>query len=142
MAQALTLEYRKEYILSRKEVDDGRSDTEFLKDWLEDPENLALLGDVEHLRWNAYQRLHGWRTADMAQVENIAKASGGKRVKSDEIMIHPALVPLEDLPKVEEEADRIKKSVDPLSSPTRYVVLDREILVKLPEILNVGKETK
>ncbi|MBQ2085515.1 MAG: hypothetical protein II464_04540, partial [Oscillospiraceae bacterium] len=71
---ALALEYRRAYILNKKEPDDTRDDAVFVRGWLGDPENLELLGNAEHLRWNAYQRFQGWRPASAAQTESIARS--------------------------------------------------------------------
>ncbi len=132
---ALALEYRRAYILNKKEPDDTRDDAVFVRDWLSDPENLELLGNAEHLRWNAYQRFQGWRPASAAQTESIARSSGGSRIKSDEFLLHPALVSVEDLPVVSEVTDRIRQSVAPGSERIRFSQSDRDILAKMPEIL-------
>ena len=135
MASALSLEFRRAYILSKKPEGDKRSDDEFIRGWLDDPQKLSILGDAEHMRWNAYQRVQGWRTADAAQTGTIAVSTSGRRIRSDEFMLHPALVPLEDLPEVEKTTDDIKHGVDPGSSGTGFVESDRVILKNLPLIL-------
>lgn len=135
MASALSLEFRRAYILSKKPEGDKRSDDEFIRSWLDDPQKLSILGDAEHMRWNAYQRVQGWRTADAAQTGAIAVSTSGKRIRSDEFMLHPALVSLEDLPEVEKTTDDIKHGVDPGSSGTGFVESDRVILRNLPLIL-------
>ena len=135
MANALSLEYRRAYILTKKPEGDSRTDGEFVADWLNDPGNLSMLGDAEHIRWNAYQRLQGWRRADEAQTGAIAESTGGRRIRSDEFMLHPALVTVEDLPGTEETTDAIKRAVDPSCSGTGFVESDRVILRNLPRIL-------
>lgn len=137
IANALTLEYRRAFILSTRAADDGTPDETYIRQWLSDPVNLAALGDSEHLRWNAYQRIQGWRTASPAQTGKIAEMTKGRRIKSDDLLLHPALVGLNELPSVEENTDMIKQSFDPESSPTRFVDLDRDIMMKLPDILNI-----
>ncbi len=135
MASALSLEFRRAYILSNKPDDDKRSDKEFIRSWLDDPGKLSILGDCEHLRWNAYQRMQGWRTADAVQTGAIAALTSGRRIRSDEFMLHPALVSLEELPGAEKTTDDIKHGIDPESSGTGFVESDRVILRNLPLIL-------
>ncbi len=135
ISNALTLEYRRAYILSTRPESDSTPDDEYVSNWLDVPENVRALGDSEHLRWNAYQRVQGWRTATAEQTVRIAENSSGARIKSDELLLHPALVSVEELPAVEQQTDSIRHSVDPKSPLSRFVDLDRDIMLKMPEIL-------
>ncbi|MBQ8995690.1 MAG: hypothetical protein IJ091_07730 [Oscillospiraceae bacterium] len=136
MASALALVYRRAYILSKKSEEDERPDEEFVREWLEDPGKLKVLGDAEHMRWNAFQKYQGWRKADRDQTKTIAKSTSGRRIRSDEFLLHPALVPLEELPDVEKTTDEIKLNVDPNGNATGFIESDRLILRNLPVILN------
>ena len=134
-AMALALEYRAARILRDKP--EGEKDEDFINRWLEDETNLCLLGDYEHLRWNAYQRLQGWRTASPAQEKMIAEKTGGKKVKDDDLLLHPAITSVEDLPGAEMLADAILSEVSGTEKHTRYVELDRVILKDMTNILNI-----
>ena len=134
MANSLTLEYRYDYILSRQK-DGDLSERQRVEKWLSDPANLKKIGDGEHERWNAYQRVQGWRLANEAQEEKIAQDSHGRKVKSNELMLHPALVSVAELPQAEKQADRLLRKYDPESEPTNYVELDRYFYRHILEIL-------
>ncbi len=134
MAEGLTLEYRYAYILSLKD-DDSVSDDEFVERWLKDEENLRTIGNSEHNRWMAYERLQGWRKPTVEQEEIIVAASNGKRVKDNEMLLHPAIVNVEDLPEAEKTADALLRKYNPDSSSTRYVELDRDIYKMMVRIL-------
>ena len=133
-AQALTTVARKQYILhSRPE---GVSDADWIRKTLNDEKELARLGDAEHDRWNAYQRVNGWRRASLEQAEEIARRTNGRKVKDDRLLLHPAIVPVPELPFVEERVDEIRRKYNPEAGPCRYVQVDRDIIRKLPEILS------
>ncbi len=128
LANALTLEYRYDYIaaqLPSKEEDTGKA----IERWLAEPENLKKIGDGEHERWSAYQRLQGWRLATVAQQEKLASDWSNPRVKDNELLLHAALVSVEELPQAEKQADVL------LGRPTRYVQLDRDFYTHIREIL-------
>lgn len=133
-AQALTMVARKQYILHSKPA--NISESEWIRRVLNDENQLKMLGDAEHERWNAYQRVSGWRRASLEQADVIASRTGGKKVKDDNLLLHPAIVPVEELPYVEERVDEIRRKYNPNASPCRYVQVDRDIIKKLPEILS------
>lgn len=135
MASALALEYRRAYILSKKPENTGLSDEAFIDGYLSNQDLLAALGNAEHRRWNAYQRLQGWRHANETQTAVIAAASKGRRIRSDEFLLHPALVPVEKLAETEESTDRIKLAADPQGRPTGFIWSDRVILSNLQKII-------
>ncbi|MCR5066498.1 MAG: hypothetical protein K6A14_00365 [Erysipelotrichaceae bacterium] len=134
MANSLTLEYRYDYILAQQ-PDESLSERQRVEKWLADPANLKKIGDGEHERWNAYQRVQGWRLASRAQEEHIAIDTQGRKVKSNELMLHPALVSVADLPQAEKQADELLRKYDPQSGPTNYVELDRYFYRHILEIL-------
>ena len=135
LAEGLTLEYRYAYILSKKN-DNSISDTEFVRNWLNDKDNLKIIGDAEHIRWNAYQRITGWRRASEAQMDEMARLSNGKRVKNNEMLLHTAMVEVEELPETEKKADETLQKYNPDRTPTRYVELDRDIYQYMIDILD------
>ena len=65
----------------------------------------------------------------------IAAASKGRRIRSDEFLLHPALVPVEKLAETEESTDRIKLAADPQGRPTGFIWSDRVILSNLQKII-------
>ena len=131
--EAVSMDMKYAYILSRKTYD--CDDIEFVKGWLEDETNLISLSDAEHLRWNAYQRFQGWQLIGEKQEEQVAILTGGKKVKSDDLLLHPAMVPVEDLPEAEKFADDLLSRYSGSPSHTRYVELDRDMCRNLLYIL-------
>ena len=134
MANSLTLEYRYDYILAQQ-PDENLSERQRVEKWLSDPANLKKIGDGEHERWNAYQRIQGWRLATRDQEERIARDSQGRKVKNNDLMLHPALVSVKQLPQAEKQADELLRKYDPESAPTNYVELDRYFYRHILEIL-------
>ncbi len=132
-AQALAMLARRRWILASKP--DGIDADEWIRSVLNDEEKLAALGFAEHDRWNAYQRINGWRCADLEQTDSIARESNGKRVKSDRLMLHPAIVPGAELAERERDVDAIRRKYDPDARGVNYVQADRQIIACLPEIL-------
>ena len=131
---ALAMEYRLAYILSLKNGDE--KDSEFVKKWLENEKNLTVLAESEHYRWNAYQRLQGWRCADIKQAKTIAENSEGRRVKDNSLLLHPALVEYKDLKSTEKKVDRILMKYN-LDKRSNYVELDKDILRQMLKILDI-----
>lgn len=134
MAEALTLEYRYDYILGQKK-DEEMDDREYVRAWLNNKDNIKIIGDAEHNRWNAYQRLQGWRKPNLKQEEKIAEKYSGNKIKDNDLMLHPALVSIADLPKAEETADRLLKKYNEKADTTKYVRLDQDIYAHIIEIL-------
>lgn len=67
---------------------------------------------MEHSRWNTYMRAEGYRLADLEDIP-IYYASAlwhDSPHRSDLALLHPCLVPFDDLPRVDEEIDRIRQS--------------------------------
>ncbi|WP_408593748.1 hypothetical protein ACIPCF_05990 [Paracoccus marcusii] len=62
------------------------------------PENLRILAELEHERWNTERRLEGFRTAPL-NAENT-------RLRDNEKRLHPSLVPFDALSHHEQEKDR------------------------------------
>lgn len=71
---------------------------ELLGLWLEEPENLEALAELEHRRWNAYMRAEGWRTASEDQV--AAWYPILRKQKNLAARLHSCIVPWEELPNV------------------------------------------
>ena len=136
-SMALALEYRIAYILSQK-TGEG-SDTEYIRAWLSDEDNLQKLADAEHLRWNCAQRLLGYRLPTADQERLIAERLKGKKVKDDELLMHPALVDNEHLADAEQLADQILGSLNPEAKKTNYTALDKAILLNMIEITGFDK---
>ncbi|MBR2675298.1 MAG: hypothetical protein IKE28_00110 [Solobacterium sp.] len=132
-AQALAMMARCRYILFSKP--EGVPNREWIDSVINDPEKLAVLGTAEHNRWNAYQRINGWRKATLAQVDVIAKRTGGRKVKDDVLLLHPAIVTYSQLEEVEREVDRIRRKYNPEASSVDYINSDRVIIRCLPKIL-------
>lgn len=132
-AQALTMLARRRYILAS--LPEGSDPYQWVESYLDDKEKLALLGDAEHDRWNAYQRINGWQCASLEQTDAIARATEGRKVKDDHLLLHPAIVPCEELAKREQEVDAIRRKYRPDAAGVNYVNLDRDIIRCLPAIL-------
>ncbi|MBR4455599.1 MAG: hypothetical protein IKS32_05180 [Solobacterium sp.] len=132
-AQALASIARKKYILASCPA--CTSETEWISEKLADEAYVMRLAEAEHDRWNAWQRVIGWRTATLKQAERIAEKSGGKQVKNDELMLHPAIVPYSELKQTEEAVDRILKKYNPDSRGCGYIMSDIMIVRALPQIL-------
>ena len=132
-AQALAMLIRRRYILSSKP--ESENPDAWIRNRLDDEEYLAFLGDAEHDRWNAYQRINGWRCAGLEQVRAIAKATAGRNVKDDSLLLHPAIVPCAQLAQREKDVDAIRREFDPNAKGVNYVQVDRFIIRCLPDIL-------
>ena len=132
-AQALAMMARCRYILSSKPAD--VPSREWIDSVINDPEKLSILGIAEHNRWNAYQRINGWRKATLSQVEAIAKRTNGKKVKDDALLLHPAIVPFYQLEEVEHAVDRIRRKYNPEAASVDYINSDKVIIRCLPKIL-------
>lgn len=132
-AQALTMLARRRWILASKP--DGVNPDDWIHQVLNDEEQLAALGYAEHDRWNAYQRISGWRCASLEETEAIARESDGKRVKSDRLLLHPAIVPGSELAAREQAVNAIRRKYWTDAPGVNYVQADRQIIACLPEIL-------
>lgn len=133
-AEALALKYKEKYILSFKD-DDTISDREFIERWLDDEENLRKMGDAEHERWNAYQRVHGWQRADRKQTEAIIRKYEGKKANDPELRLHPAIVSNEELPEAEAMVNELLEAYGS-NMRVNYLESDRDIVRKLTYILD------
>ena len=133
-AEALALKYKEKYILSFKD-DDTISDREFIERWLDDEENLRKMGDAEHERWNAYQRVHGWQRADRKQTEAIIRKYEGKKANDPELRLHPAIVSNEELPEAEAMVNELLEAYGS-NRRVNYLESDRDIVRKLTYILD------
>ena len=133
-AEAIALKYKEKYILSFKN-DDSISDRDFIEEWLKDEGHLQKMADAEHERWNAYQRVHGWRRADRKQTEAIIRKYKGTRANDPELRLHPAIVDNEEL---EETQAMVNKLMEEYGSDVRvnYTDSDRDIVRKLSYILD------
>ena len=140
LAQALTVEYRVKYILARTKDEKG-SAIERIEKYLSDPVNMKTLCEMEHTRWLTYQRTEGWTRPSLKQQEAIARKYGNaKTIKDDGLLMHPANVTNEELPKAERDADEIlKKLGSELGKEavlTDYVNKDAYILERIPQIIS------
>ena len=131
-AQALATAARKQYILHSKP--ENKDEESWIKETLANEAKLKMLGDAEHERWNAYQRVIGWQRATLEQAEEIARRTHGAQVKDDRLLLHPAIVPVEELPFVEEQVDDIYRRNN-RAKRSRYVQVDRDIVKELPNII-------
>lgn len=132
-AQALASMARMQYLTCN--CPPGVSREEWIKQRLRQEETVILLGECEHDRWNAYQRLCGWSHADDDTVRRIAAKTDGKKIKDDELLYHPAIVENKDLRRAEEFVDEVRRSYHPEASGCNYVELDRQIVRALPKIM-------
>ena len=132
-AEALTLKYKRRYILSFKD-DEELSDNEFIDKWLSDEENMKKMAYAEHDRWNAYQRCHGWRKADEKQTAAIIRKYDGKRANDPELLLHPALVENEQLAEAQQ---MVNKLMEEYGSDRRvyYTDADKDIIKKISYII-------
>ena len=129
---ALGLEYHLAYIQSLNE--EGEDPDTFVRKWLENDENMAVLARAEHQRWNTYQRLQGYRKMNTRQLEEIVKRSSGKRAKDNELLLHSALVENDDLAERERYVDALYKKYGS-DKKCNYVQLDKDFLKNLLYIL-------
>lgn len=134
LAMALAIEYKVKYILSRT-ASSGKDRRKAVEEYLQDEENMKKMCLMEHQRWNTYQRICGWTRPSAEQTELIAKMhNNGKKIRHDRLLMHPAIVPNEELAETEEKADAILKGITPDYVPTDYVRKDEYILARIPEI--------
>ena len=133
-AEALALKYKEKYILSFRDGD-TISDREFIERWLSDEENLRKMGDAEHERWNAYQRVHGWQRANRKQTEAIIRKYEGKKANDPELRLHPAIVSNEELPEAEAMVNELLEAYGS-DRRVNYLESDRDIVRKLTYILD------
>ena len=131
--QALAMIARRRYILASKPSNID-SDA-WIKEKLSDEKYLSFLGFAEHDRWNAYQRINGWRCASLEQTRVIAESTGGAKVKNDALLLHPAMVSCQELQKREEDIDSIRRQYNPEAKGVGYIQSDRYIVGCMPEIL-------
>ena len=131
--QALSMFAKRRYILSSRP--EGIAPEEWIRQVLDDPERMEWLGSAEHNRWNAYQRIHGWRRATLPQVEAIVRKTDGRQVKDDSLLLHPAIVPYKELAATEAAVDQIRRLVRPDAPSVNYINADRNIIRALPVIL-------
>jgi hypothetical protein len=130
---ALSAEYKLAYILKNKP--EGVDDEEYVRNYLSDKKNIDSLAVSEHQRWNTYQRLQGWRKASLEQAATICRQTNGKKVKDDDLLLHPAVVEYDELLKVEKRIDKIyaKNNVD---KKCNYVEADKKIVRSVWKIVN------
>ncbi len=125
-AQALASSARRQYILYSKP--ENMSEAEWIQTVLDDKDLMRRLAEAEHDRWNAYQRANGWQKASIEQAEVFAAASRGKAVKSDQLLLHPAIVPYSELAETERKMDEIRHRFDPELSSVNYIASDYMII--------------
>lgn len=132
-AEALALKYKEKYILSFKQ-DEQVSDKQFIENWLNDEDNLNRMAVAEHERWNAYERVHGYKRANEVQTKAIIVKYKGKRANDPKLRLHPAIVDYDELKAVE---DRVNQLFEEYGSQTRvnYIQSDKDIVKKLTYIL-------
>ena len=102
---ALSAEYKLAYVLKGRPEE--VSEKEYADTYLQDEGNIDSLSVSEHQRWNTYQRLQGWRKADLEQANTICRQTDGKKVKDDDLLLHPAIVEYDELLLVEMAIDKI-----------------------------------
>ena len=131
-AVALGLEYHLAYI---KSLNYDNEDTRtFVNEWLSDEYNMSELAIAEHERWNAYQRIQGYRCPDDEQLKKIAEKSEGRSVSDASLLLHPALVEYDKLADREKQVDEIYASYN-LNKKSAYIQLDKDFLEKIFIIL-------
>ena len=133
-AMALAMKYKESYILSFRE-DETVPEKQFIEEWLNSEENMQKMADAEHERWNAYQRVHGWRKANRKQTEAIIRKYEGKRANDPQLKLHPAIVRNEKLAEAEQMVNSL---LEHYGSEYRvhYLDADKDIIRKLPYILD------
>lgn len=132
-AMALALRYKERYILSYRD-DETVGEKTFIENWLSEEENMKKMADAEHDRWCAYQRTHGWKTADAKQTAAIIDKYKGNRANDPELRLHPAIVSNAKLETVEKRVNRLLKEY---GSDYRvfYLDADRDIIRRMTYIL-------
>ncbi len=134
LALALAMEYKIKYILAQSDAG-GKDKRTVLQAYVDDDENMKKLCRLEHQRWNTYQRFCGWTQPSWHQTELIAKMhNDGKKIRHDQLLLHPAIVENDELAKAEEKADAILKTIREDYTPTDYVNKDAYILKRIPQI--------
>ena len=129
---ALGLNYHLAYILNQNKENEKGSD--FVKRWLGDRFNMAVLAESEHERWNAYERIQGYRRVSDEQLETMFANYKGGSIKDNNLLLHPALVEYEQLQEREDRVDALYEKYG-IERKSRYVQLDKDILRKILVIL-------
>ena len=129
---ALGLNYHLAYILNQNKENEKASD--FVKRWLGDRFNMAAIAFSEHERWNAYQRLQGYRRVSDEQLETMFANYKGGSIKDNSLLLHPALVEYDELQERENQVDALYEKYG-IDRKSRYVELDKDILRKILVIL-------
>lgn len=132
-AQALSMTYKASYILSHKK-DDSVSDKVFIENWL--AEHMDEMAEAEHERWNAYQRVHGWRRADDSQSKAIIEKYKGRRSNDPELLLHPAIVEYDELARCEAMVNSLLENYGS-ENRVHYLQADKDILQKMSYILDL-----
>ncbi len=137
LAQALTVEYRVKYILNKTKGEPG-SAKERIERYLKDEDNFKTLCEMEHTRWLTYQRTEGWTKPTLKQMKEIAALFGdGKTIKYNDLLLHPANVPNDQLREMERTADEILYDIKGEKyTKTDYYNKDGYIVGKIPEIIS------
>ena len=122
------------FLYSGSAVITALSPTEVSK-FLSDERNVDSLSVSEHQRWNTYQRLQGWRKADLEQAATICRQTDGRKVKEDDLLLHPAIVEYDELLLVESAIDKIYADNN---SPKKcdYIEADKKIVRNIWRIVH------
>ncbi len=130
---ALSAEYKLEYVLKSRPEDISEKD--YAYKFLSDERNVDSLSVSEHQRWNTYQRLQGWRKADLEQAATICRQTDGRKVKEDDLLLHPAIVEYDELLLVERAIDKIYADNN---SPKKcdYIEADKKIVRNIWRIVH------
>ena len=121
----------------------GISEEEILEGkWPPAPEILEVLGETEHLRWNAFHFVMGYSSMSDEQFDertenyrkSISEGGPGIRLAKDAVnRIHACLVPWDDLEALSEKVSSVTgRDID-------YKQIDINNVLALPEILKQRK---
>ena len=114
-------------------------------DWHPSDEILQVLGETEHLRWNAFHFAMGYRTMSSEEFETNAKTwvqcmaegkpCGIKIAKNSEARTHACLIPWEELDALSHKENAITgRNVD-------YKQIDIDNVLTMPKILQAEEKT-
>ncbi len=113
-------------------------------DWHPSDEMLQVLGETEHLRWNAFHFAMGYRTMSSKEFETNAKTwaqcmaegkpCGIKIAKNNEARTHACLIPWEELDELSQKENAITgRNVD-------YKQIDIDNVLTMPKILQAEEK--
>lgn len=89
---------------------------------------------MEHSRWNTYMRAEGYQLATKEDVSAYFKSTlqDGSPHRSDLALLHPCLVPFDDLPTIDKEIDQMREAAGLDRIATSFQLKnDKHILIEV-----------